>query len=227
MLGATRYAAAGAHGPVDQRLVRGGRAQHHLRVVNHLPLSSMRSGNAAVCAAGGGELYLVSVAYGYSGGMEENIPRPFGPRKRRARSRREYRNAESHERFEFDARPRPRCGANTGAGTIVSTPGTLRRLGARCGKWDKKWRKIRNTRAVPAQKVVRRGRAGNARLHRPHGPYTRPTDRVDKIRRRAREIRDRTDGRARISTSRAAPVSPVFRGKTEENATGGLAGERA
>ena len=70
----------------------------------------------------------------FRGGEEENIPRPFGPRKRRARSRREYRNAGSHERFEFDARPRPRCGANTGAGTIGSTPGTLRRLGARCLK---------------------------------------------------------------------------------------------
>ena len=175
MLGATGYAAAGAHGPVDQRLVRGGRAQHHLRVVNHRPLSSMRSGNAAVCAAGGGELYLVSVAYGYSGGMEENIPRPFGHRKRRARSRSEYRNAESHERFEFDAQPRPRYGANTGAGTIVSTPGTLRRLGARCWKWDK-WRKNRNTRGSRAK--GREARASRERaspsasrtVHEAHGP---------------------------------------------------------
>jgi hypothetical protein len=173
VLGATRYAAAGAHGPVDQRLVRGGRAQHHLRVVNHLPLSSMRSGNAAVCAAGREGNYIWSASrMDISGGEEENIPRPFGHRKRRARSRSEYRNAESHERFEFDAQPRPRYGANTGAGTIVSTPGTLRRLGARCkNKWDKT--------ATPASRAKgREARASRERaspsasrtVHEAHGP---------------------------------------------------------
>ena len=173
----------------------------------------MRSGNAAVCAAGREGNYIWSASRMIFGGVEENIPRPFGHRKRRARSRREYRNAESHERFEFDARPRPRCGANTGAGTIVSTPGTLRRLGARCGKWDK-WRKNRTQHPFAReQKVVRRGRAGNARLHRPHGPYTRPTDRVDKIRRRAREIRDRTRWtRANIDVACRARL-PGFQGK--------------
>ena len=228
MLGATRYAAAGAHGPVDQRLVRGGRAQHHLRVVNHLPLSSMRSGNAAVCAAGREGNYIWSASrMDISGGEEENIPRPFGHRKRRARSRSEYRNAESHERFEFDAQPRPRYGANTGAGTIVSTPGTLRRLGARCGKWDK-WRKNRTQHPFAReQKVVRRGRAGNARLHSPHGPYTRLTDPVDKIRRRAREIRDRTRWtRANIDVACRARL-PGFQGKNRGECGGGLAGERA
>ena len=177
MLGAARYAAAGAHGPVDQRLVRGGRAQHHLRVVNHLPLSSMRSGNAAVCAAGREGNYIWSASrMDISGGEEENIPRPFGHRKRRARSRREYRNAESHERFEFDARPRPRCGANTGAGTIVSTPGTLRRLGARCGIWDK-W--LLEKTATPGSRAKgREARASRERaspfasrtVHEAHGP---------------------------------------------------------
>ena len=157
------------------------------------------------------------------GGVEENIPRPFGPRKRRARSRREYRNAESHERFEFDARPRPRCGANTGAGTIVSTPGTLRRLGARCQiswKWDK-WRKNRNTRRGSRAKG-REAREPGTRVsigltNRTRGPRT-GSIRSDVERARSAIARD---GRARISTSRAAPVSPVFRGKTEENAEEG------
>lgn len=176
----------------------------------------------------GGELFW-SASRMIFGGVEENIPRPFGPRKRRARSRREYRNAESHERFEFDARPRPRCGANTGAGTIVSTPGTLRRLGARCQiswKWDK-WRKNRNTRRGSRAKG-REAREPGTRVsigltNRTRGPRT-GSIRSDVERARSAIARD---GRARISTSRAAPVSPVFRGKTEENATGGLAGERA
>ena len=189
----------------------------------------MRSGNAAVCAAGREGNYIWSASRMIFGGVEENIPRPFGPRKRRARSRREYRNAESHERFEFDARPRSRCGANTGAGTIVSTPGTLRRLGARCKdwKWDK-WRKNRTQHPFAReQKVVRRGRAGNARLHRPHGPYTRLTDPVDKIRRRAREIRDRTRWtRANIDVACRARL-PGFQGKNRGECGGGLAGERA
>ena len=123
----------------------------------------------------GGGNYIWSASRMIFGGVEENIPRPFGPRKRRARSRREYRNAESHERFEFNVRPRSRCGANTGAGTIVSTPGTLRRLGARCGKWDK-WRKNRNTRGSRAK--GREARASRERaspsasrtVHEAHGP---------------------------------------------------------
>jgi hypothetical protein len=226
VLGATRNAAAGAHGPVDQRLVRGGRAQHHLRVVYRPPFVDAVWKRRRLRRGEGGELDLVSVAYDIWG-VEENIPRPFGPRKRRARSRREYRNAESHERFEFDARPRPRYGANTGAGTIVSTPGTLRRLGARCGKWDK-WRKNRTQHPFAReQKVVRRGRAGNARLHRPHGPYTRLTDPVDKIRRRAREIRDRTRWtRANIDVACRARL-PGFQGENRGECGGGLAGERA
>jgi hypothetical protein len=226
VLGATGNAAAGAHGPVDQRLVRGGRAQHHLRVVYRPPFVDAVWKRRRLRRGEGGELDLVSVAYDIWG-VEENIPRPFGPRKRRARSRREYRNAESHERFEFDARPRPRYGANTGAGTIVSTPGTLRRLGARCGKWDK-WRKNRTQHPFAReQKVVRRGRAGNARLHRPHGPYTRLTDPVDKIRRRAREIRDRTRWtRANIDVACRARL-PGFQGENRGECGGGLAGERA
>ena len=180
----------------------------------------MRSGNAAVCAAGREGNYIWSASRMDIWGVEEeNIPRPFGPRKRRARSRREYRNAESHERFEFNARPRPRCGANTGAGTIVSTPGTLRRLGARC-QMEKKPQHPRLTTPVPAQKVVRRGRAGNARLHRPHGPCTRPKDPVDKIRRRAREIRDRTRWtRANIDVACRARL-PGFQGKNRGECDG-------
>ena len=210
---------------MDQRLVRGGRAQHHLRVVNRPPVVDAAWKRRCLRRGEGGELYLVSVAYGYWGGEEENIPRPFGHRKRRARSRREYRNAKSHERFEFDARPRSRCGANTGAGTIVSTPGTLRRLVPVANGNGTNGTKPQHP--VPAQKVVRRGRAGNARLHRPHGPYTRPTDRVDKIRRRAREIRDRTRWtRANIDVACRARL-PGFQGKNRGECGGGLAGERA
>ena len=77
--------------------------------------------------------------------------------------------------------------------------------------------------AVPAQKVVRRGRAGNGTrvsiglTNRTRGPRT-GSIRSDVERARSAIARD---GRARISTSRAAPVSPVFRGKTEENAEEG------
>ena len=80
------------------------------------------------------------------------------------------------------------------------------------------WKKPQHP--VPAQKVVRRGRAGNARLHRPHGPYTRPTDRVDKIRRRARKIRDRTRWtRANIDLACRARL-PGFQGKNRGECDG-------
>ena len=80
------------------------------------------------------------------------------------------------------------------------------------------WKKPQHP--VPAQKVVRRGRAGNARLHRPHGPYTRLTDPVDKIRRRAREIRDRTRWtRANIDVACRARL-PGFQGKNRGECDG-------
>ena len=190
----------------------------------------MRSGNAAVCAAGREGNYIWSASrmdiWGGGGGK---YPASF-------RTSETTRAVETRVSERGVARAiRVQCATTTSMrgehrrGDDRVNPGDA--PSPRCPlleiwKWDK-WRKNRNTRAVPAQKVVRRGRAGNARLHRPHGPYTRLTDPVDKIRRRAREIRDRTRWtRANIDVACRARL-PGFQGKNRGECGGGLAGERA
>ena len=128
---------------------------------------------------------MVSVAYGYFGGGGGKYPASF-------------RASETTRAVE----------------KRVSERGVARAIRVRCATTTAKNRNTRVPRnRVPAQKVVRRGRAGNARLHRPHGPYTRPKDPVDKIRRRAREIRDRTRWtRANIDVACRARL-PGFQGK--------------
>ena len=223
MLGATRYAAAGAHGPVDQRLVRGGRAQHHLRVVNHLPLSSMRSGNAAVCAAGREGNYIWSASRMDISGGEEEISRVLSGIGNDARGREASIGTRSRTSDSSSMRNHDRDTGRTPARGRSCQPRGRSVASVPVAKTNG----TKPQHPLPAQKVVRRGRAGNARLHRPHGPCTRPTDPVDKIRRRAREIRDRTRWtRANIDVACRARL-PGFQGKNRGECGGGLAGERA
>ena len=184
----------------------------------------MRSGNAAVCAAGREGNYIWSASRMDIWGVEEeNIPRPFGlgndARGRDAsigtRSRTSV--SSSMRDHDLDAGRTPARGRSCQprGRSVASVP-------VGCWKWDKRWDKTKTATpaAVPAQKVVRRGRAGNARLHRPHGPCTRPTDPVDKIRRRAREIRDRTRWtRANIDVACRARL-PGFQGKNRGECDG-------
>lgn len=209
MLGATRNAAAGAHGPVDQRLVRGGRAQHHLRVVNRPPFVDAVWKRRRLRRGKGGELYLVSVAYGYLGGWRK-ISRVLSDLGNDARgrdasigTRSRTSDSSSMRDHDLDARRTPARGRSCQprGRSVASVP-------VGCWKWEKK-----PQHPFAREKVVRRGRAGNARLHRPHGPCTRPKDPVDKIRRRAREIRDRTRWtRANIDVACRARL-PGFQGK--------------
>ena len=175
----------------------------------------------------GGELYLVSVAYGYLGGWRRKISRVLSDLGNDARgrdasigTRSRTSDSSSMRDHDLDAGRTPARGRSCQprGRSVASVP--VDEI------WEEKWDKTA-TPAVPAQKVVRRGRAGNARLHRPHGPYTRLTDPVDKIRRRAREIRDRTRWtRANIDVACRARL-PGFQGKNRGECGGGLAGERA
>ena len=177
----------------------------------------MRSGNAAVCAAGREGNYIWSASrMDIWGGEEENIPRPFGlgndARGRDAsigtRSRTSV--SSSMRDHDLDAGRTPARGRSCQprGRSVASVP-------VGCWKWEKK-----PQHPFAREKVVRRGRAGNARLHRPHGPCTRPKDPVDKIRRRAREIRDRTRWtRANIDVACRARL-PGFQGKNRGECDG-------
>ena len=179
----------------------------------------MRSGNAAVCAAGreGNYIWSASRMDIWGGGgkypasfrtsettravetrvSERGVARAIRVQCATTTSMRgEHRRGD--DRVNPGDAPSPRCPLVAGNGTKGGT---------------KPKPQHPTPAAVPAQKVVRRGRAGNARLHRPHGPCTRPKDPVDKIRRRAREIRDRTRWtRANIDVACRARL-PGFQGK--------------
>lgn len=159
---------------------------------------------------------MVSVAYGYLGGWRK-ISRVLSDLGNDARgrdasigTRSRTSDSSSMRDHDLDTGRTPARGRSCQprGRSVASVP-------VGCWKWDKRWDKTKTATpaAVPAQKVVRRGRAGNARLHRPHGPCTRPKDPVDKIRRRAREIRDRTRWtRANIDVACRARL-PGFQGK--------------
>ena len=129
--------------------------------------------------------------------------------------------AGSRERIESDVRPRELSGAYPGGGTIASTPGSVRRLVTRCGRIGPTGEKIK-----PRQHPERGSRAKGRRARRTRG---RVRIRRTGLQRRARSPSVRSSvrgarsriarfGRARIPTSRPAPVSPVFPLAWAENA---------
>ena len=178
MLGATGNAAAGAHGPVDQRLVRGGRAQHHLRVVNRPPFVDAVWKRRRLRRGKGGELYLVSVAYGYLGGWRK-ISRVLSDLGNDARgrdasigTRSRTSDSSSMRDHDLDAGRTPARGRSCQprGRSVASVPVAKFRGNGTNGE------KTATPAAVPAQKVVRRGSRERASpsasrtVHEAHGP---------------------------------------------------------